>query len=287
MLRIVVTGGGGQLATAIARRAMTSEHSYHFVSSHEVDICDTEALRRALEGVDIVINTAAYTDVEAAEEQASEAHSVNVIGVRNIATLCLQMGIRLIHISTDYVFGGDSERREPYAESDAVAPINVYGRTKAEGEIEALKAPEAIVVRTSWLYAPWGKNFYRTIRRLAESQTEIRVVDDQRGRPTSALSLADMLVTIIELGTYRRMSGTYHFSDCGEATWYDFATEIVRKTSGGRCSVVACRSEERPSKASRPRYSVLATDRIVDECGIELRSWQERLSEVIEYTTNE
>ena len=287
MLRIVITGGGGQLATAIARRAMTSEHSYHFVSSHEVDICDTEALRRAHEGVDIVINTAAYTDVEAAEEQASEAHSVNVIGVRNIATLCLQMGIRLIHISTDYVFGGDSERREPYAESDAVAPINVYGRTKAEGEIEALKAPGAIVVRTSWLYAPWGKNFYRTIRRLAESLTEIRVVDDQRGRPTSALSLADMLVTIIELGTYTRMSGTYHFSDCGEATWYDFATEIVRKTSGGRCSVVACRSEERPSKASRPRYSVLTTDRIVDECGIELRSWQERLSEVIEYTTNE
>lgn len=269
---------------AISRYAATSEHCYRFASSDEVDICDAEALREALVGVDIVINTAAYTDVEAAEENTSDARRVNVLGVRNIAMLCLEMGIRLIHISTDYVFGGDSERRMPYAEGEAVAPINTYGRTKAEGEREALKAPEAIVVRTSWLYAPWGRNFYRTIRCLSESHAEIRVVDDQRGRPTSALSLAEMLVNIIERGTYKRMSGTYHFSDHGEATWYDLAKEIVQMT-GGHCRVVPCSSEERPSKARRPQYSVLSTERIVAECGIELRTWQERLREVIEQTT--
>lgn len=285
MLRILVTGGRGQLAVAISRYAATSEHSYRFASSDEVDICNAEALRKALEGVDIVINTAAYTDVEVAEDNTSDAHSVNVLGVRNLAMLCRQMGIRLIHISTDYVFGGDGARCVPYREDEAVAPINAYGRTKAEGEREALKAPEAIVVRTSWLYAPWGRNFYRTIRRLAESQTEIRVVDDQRGRPTSALSLAEMLVTIIERGIYERMSGTYHFSDRGEATWYDFATEIVQMT-GGSCHVVPCSSAERPSKAQRPHYSVLSTERITSECGIELHSWQERLGEVIKLTTN-
>ena len=282
MLKVVVTGGGGQLATAIERLGKASENSYHITSLEQMDICSVESLSEGLKGADIVVNCAAYTNVEAAEDNAKEAMSVNRDGVRNIATICAERGIKLIHISTDFVFGGDVERTTPYLESDTPAPINIYGRTKAEGECEAMKAPEAIVLRTSWLYAPWGKNFLNTILARAKEGAELRVVDDQRGTPTSALGLAEAIVAIIESGAWRRMSGIYHYSDLGECTWYDFAREILHKANI-KANITPCKSSDWPSKAQRPHYSVLDKSRIANTHIVTLKTWQERLEEVITY----
>ncbi|MEE1148293.1 MAG: dTDP-4-dehydrorhamnose reductase, partial [Alistipes sp.] len=228
MLRIVVTGGGGQLATAIERSAKNSPNNYHITHRAELDICSEDSVAEALEGADIVVNCAAYTNVEAAEDNIAEARAVNRDGVRNIATICHERGIKLIHISTDFVFGGDTERTTPYREEDATSPLNIYGATKAEGEAEALGV-DAIVLRTSWLYAPWGKNFVATILRRATEGAELRVVDDQRGTPTSALGLAEAIVTIIDSGAWQRMQGIYHYSDLGECSWYEFACEILHQ----------------------------------------------------------
>lgn len=282
MLKVVVTGGGGQLATAIERLGKASENSYHITSLEQMDICSVESLSEGLKGADIVVNCAAYTNVEAAEDNAEEAMSVNRDGVRNIATICAERDIKLIHISTDFVFGGDVERTTPYLESDTPAPINVYGRTKAEGEREAMKAPEAIVLRTSWLYAPWGKNFLNTILARAKEGAELRVVDDQRGTPTSALGLAEAIVAIIESGAWRTMTGIYHYSDLGECTWYDFAREILLKANI-KANITPCKSSDWPSKAQRPHYSVLDKSRIATTNVVTLKTWQERLEEVITY----
>ena len=282
MLKVVVTGGGGQLATAIEWLGKASENKYLITSLEQMDICSVESLCEGLKGADIVVNCAAYTNVEAAEDNAEEAMSVNRDGVRNIATICAERDIKLIHISTDFVFGGDVERTTPYLESDTPAPINVYGRTKAEGEREAMKAPEAIVLRTSWLYAPWGKNFLNTILARTKEGAELRVVDDQRGTPTSALGLAEAIVAIIESGAWRTMAGLYHYSDLGECTWYDFAREILLKANI-KANIIPCKSSDWPSKAQRPHYSVLDKSRIASSNIVTLKTWQERLEEVITY----
>lgn len=282
MLKVVVTGGGGQLATAIERLGKASENEYLITTLEQMDICSVESLSEGLKGADIVVNCAAYTNVEAAEDNAEEAMSVNRDGVRNIATICSKRGIKLIHISTDFVFGGDAERRTPYLESDTPAPINVYGRTKAEGECEAMKAPKAIILRTSWLYAPWGKNFLNTILARAKEGAELRVVNDQRGTPTSALGLAEAIVAIIESGAWRTMTGIYHYSDLGECTWYDFAREILHKAKID-ANITPCKSSDWPSKAQRPHYSVLDKSRIATTNVVTLKTWQERLEEVITY----
>lgn len=282
MLKVVVTGGGGQLATAIERLGKASENEYLITTLEKMDICSVESLCEGLKGADIIVNCAAYTNVEAAEDNAEEAMSVNRDGVRNIATICSKRGIKLIHISTDFVFGGDAERTTPYLESDTPAPINVYGRTKAEGEREAMKAPKAIVLRTSWLYAPWGKNFLNTILARAKEGAELRVVNDQQGTPTSALGLAEAIVAIIESGAWRTMSGIYHYSDLGECTWYDFAREILHKAKID-ANITPCKSCDWPSKAQRPQYSVLDKSRIASSKIVTLKTWQERLEEVITY----
>ena len=282
MLKVVVTGGGGQLATAIERLGKASENEYLITTLEQMDICSVESLSEGLKGADVVVNCAAYTNVEAAEDNAEEAMSVNRDGVRNIATICAERDIKLIHISTDFVFGGDVERRTPYLESDTPAPINIYGRTKAEGECEAMKAPEAIVLRTSWLYAPWGKNFLNTILARAREGIELRIVNDQRGTPTSALGLAEAIVAIIESGAWRTMTGIYHYSDLGECTWYDFAREILLKANI-KANITPCKSSDWPSKAQRPHYSVLDKSRIATTNVVTLKTWQERLEEVITY----
>lgn len=282
MLRIVVTGGGGQLATAIAELCRDTANEYIITSMEELDICSAESVARGLKGADIVVNCAAYTNVEAAEDNIRDAQQVNRDGVSNIAVVCHERGIKLIHISTDFVFGGDKQRSTPYREDDEIAPLNTYGATKAEGEAEALKLGDAIVLRTSWLYAPWGKNFVGTILRRAAEGAELRVVDDQRSTPTSALGLAEAIIAIIESGAWQRMQGIYHYSDLGDCTWYEFACEILSK-SGIETRITPCKSSDWPSKAQRPHYSVLDKSRIIECSVVTLKSWQERLQEVITY----
>ena len=282
MLKVIVTGGTGQLATAIAKLCTQSKNSYIITSIEELDICSVESVSRGVQDADIVINCAAYTNVEAAEENIEEATRINRDGVANIAKVARERGIKLIHISTDFVFGGDNERTTPYHEQETPSPINVYGKTKAEGEAEALTAPGAIVLRTSWLYAPWGHNFVNTIIGRARQGAELRVVDDQRGTPTSAISLAQAIIEIIESGAWQTMEGIYHYSDLGESSWYDFAKEIVR-IAEVETRITPCKSSEWQSKAKRPHYSVLDKSRIAKLGIVALKPWQERLREVITY----
>ena len=282
MLKVIVTGGTGQLATAIAKLCTQSKNSYIITSIEELDICSMESVSRGVQDADIVINCAAYTNVEAAEENIEEATRINRDGVANIAKVARERGIKLIHISTDFVFGGDNERTTPYHEQEAPSPINVYGKTKAEGEAAALTAPGAIVLRTSWLYAPWGHNFVNTIIGRARQGAELRVVDDQRGTPTSAISLAQAIIEIIESGAWQTMEGIYHYSDLGESSWYDFAKEILR-IAEVETRITPCKSSEWQSKAKRPHYSVLDKSRIAKLGIVALKPWQERLREVITY----
>lgn len=282
MLKVIVTGGRGQLATAIAKLCTQSKNSYIITSIEELDICSVESVSRGVQDADIVINCAAYTNVETAEENIEEATRINRDGVANIAKVARERGIKLIHISTDFVFGGDNERTTPYHEQEAPSPINVYGKTKAEGEAEALTAPGAIVLRTSWLYAPWGHNFVNTIIGRARQGAELRVVDDQRGTPTSAISLAQAIIEIIESGAWQTMEGIYHYSDLGESSWYDFAKEILR-IAEVETRITPCKSSEWQSKAKRPHYSVLDKSRIAKLGIVALKPWQERLREVITY----
>ena len=281
MRRILVTGGNGQLGEAIRRAAEGSANSYTFATVDELNICNGVEVERYISDnkIDAIINCAAYTDVEGAEDNQEMAYTINSTAVASLAEACKRLNVRLVHISTDYVFGGDAMRRTPYLENDQTAPINVYGASKAEGEVAVIEHC-GIVVRTSWLYAPWGKNFVLTMLRLGKERDEISVVNDQRGTPTSALGLARALVTMVESGALENMHGIYHYSDGGECTWYDFACEIMRQ-AGLKCRVVPCTTAERNMRAARPTYSVLNTERIAVINGIEIAAWQERLREVI------
>ncbi len=281
MRKIVITGGHGQLATAICHVAAASSNEYIALGHRELDSCDAESVERSIEGADVVINCAAYTNVEGAEENINEAFRINHEGVQTLAKLCTKHNATLIHISTDYVFGGDTMRRTPYTECDEPHPINIYGKSKLAGEIEVTTMRRGIVVRTSWLYSPWGNNFCTKIARLIDERDTLRVVNDQHGTPTSALSLASTLIDIIDSGAIESMQGIYHFSDGGSCTWYDFALEIARHKSSG-CTIEPCSSADYPTKAKRPRYSVLDTRRIYAIEGIKMESWQKRLSDVIQ-----
>lgn len=279
MHRVLVTGGGGQLAQAIRWVAKGHDVEVYAPTHAECDITSIESLRHAMQGVDVVINAAAYTNVDGAERNIDEAYMVNVTGARNVALMAQEMGIRLIHISTDYVFGGEENRERPYGESEVTCPINAYGRTKAEGESEVLRH-NGIVVRTSWLYSPWGKNFCRTILRNAKIRNTLRVVDDQCGTPTSAISLARALIGIVERGAYKAMEGIYHYTNMGETTWYAFACEIIARSNIEGCNITPCSSDEWPAEAQRPHYSCLDTERMI-AMGIAMEGWREALEEVI------
>ncbi len=281
MRRVLVTGGNGQLGEAICRAAEGSAHRYTFATIDELDICNGANVERYIieNKTDTIINCAAYTDVEGAEDNINMAYAINSTAVTHMAEVCKRLNVRLIHISTDYVFGGDSERRTPYTESDTTAPLNIYGRSKAEGEVAVIEH-DGIVIRTSWLYAPWGKNFVLTMLRLGRERDEISVVDDQRGTPTSALGLARTLVLMVESGAMETMHGIYHYTDGGECTWHNFACEIMQQ-AGLACRVEPCTSAERNMRAERPAYSVLDTARIAAIKGIDIAPWQERLKEVI------
>lgn len=286
MLNILITGGLGQLGRALIEVSDSSPNRYIALSSSDLDITNKTSVEEQIvrHSADVVINCAAYTDVERAEDEPTEAMRINRDGVATLAEACQRRNIKLIHISTDYVFGGDNSRRSPYTTTDSTAPINSYGHSKAEGERAAIAA-NGIVIRTSWLYAPWGKNFCRTILRIAKENTQISVVDDQRGTPTSVLSLARAITHLVDSGIYTNLSGILHYTDGGECTWREFAEEIVR-LANIECEIKPCTSDERHTKAERPQYSVLdksATEKIE---GIAITPWQEALKECIEQINN-
>jgi dTDP-4-dehydrorhamnose reductase len=241
----------------------------------EIDLTKEETIRAHVrDGITKVINCAAYTDVDGAEKSEALATAINGTGVGALARRCREVGATLVHFGTDYVFDGNA--KAPYPVDAPLAPQGAYGRSKAAGEI-ALRESGArhLYVRTSWLYAPWAKNFVRTIAGAATKRPTLRVVDDQRGRPTSAEHLAATTKALADRG----LEGTWHVTDGGECTWFELAREIVRKT-GAPCTVEPCRSDEWPSPVKRPAYSVLDLSKTEAALGAMPR-WEHNLASVL------
>ncbi|MDZ4688027.1 MAG: dTDP-4-dehydrorhamnose reductase [Planctomycetaceae bacterium] len=279
MTRVAVLGGFGQLGSDVVRRlgerAIALGHA-------DADLTDAAQLAARLEtvGPDIVINCAAYNLVDRAEDEPHAALAVNAVGVRNLATWCRDRDVPLLHVSTDYVFGAEASRRTPHLETDTTGPVSVYGTSKLAGENAVRElCPRHWIVRTCGLYgrhAARGKgNFVETMLRLAEERPELRLVNDQRCTPTSTADLADALIALIESAPY----GTYHATNSGDCTWYEFAQAIFA-AAGLSPRVVPITSAEFAAKARRPDYSVLNCGKLA-ALGITLRPWTEAVAEYV------
>ena len=281
-MNILITGANGQLGNALREASNGSQHRYIFTDVAELDITSDAAVDEIFrqEKIDVVVNCAAYTAVDKAEEEADVADMINHRAVANLAESCAKYNATLIHISTDYIF--DGKATSPYTEDSAPAPLNIYGATKLAGERTIIEAGcSHIIIRTSWLYSQFGHNFCKTMRRLSATESSLRVVCDQVGTPTYAGDLAEVIVHIIESNQLSKC-GTYNFSNEGVCSWYDFAFEIARLSGNTNCVITPCRSEEYPTKALRPRYSVLSKEKIAQTFSIEIAEWQESLKKCIE-----
>ena len=262
MVKVLVTGGRGQLAKCIKMASKRrADLNISFEDSSLFDITNSSQMRVYLsknKGFEFLINCAAYTNVDLAEKNKDKAYQVNAEGAEKLAKLCKEFNIKLVHISTDFVFDGSNTR--PYKETDVPNPSSVYGASKLQGEKNIMERLSSyFIIRTSWLYSEFGSNFVKTILRLADTQKEIKVVSDQIGSPTNAHDLADFLLEIISINSTNY--GTYHFSNTGETSWYGFAEEVFRI-----CNVSAdlrpISSSAYASLANRPKYSVLDTKKV-------------------------
>ena len=284
-MRILVTGAMGQLGREIRRLTESSEHTYIYTDVRaaggvsSLDITDAAAVNAAVQGVDVIVNCAAYTDVNKAESDAEAAHKVNALAPAVLAEAAKAAGAMLIHVSTDYVF--DGQANVPYTEDAARNPLGVYGRTKMEGEDAIVKSGcRYLIFRTSWLYSTTGKNFFLTMSELTASKPELKVVVDQVGTPTYAYDLAYLITYIIEENLLDR-NGVYNYSGEGVCSWYDFATEIC-SLMGHTCRIVPCRSEEYPTPAERPHYSVLDKSKVKRDFGIDIPYWRQSLEMAVQ-----
>ena len=288
-MNVLVTGSNGQLGTELRRLALDSPHHFIFtdinslpgVETVYLDISDRASIDIIAESekVDIIVNCAAYTDVERAESEIDMAMLLNHQAVENLAGAAASRDAALIHISTDYVFSGEGNL--PIREDAVPAPKGVYGSTKLAGEKALQKsACRSVIVRTSWLYSPYGRNFVKTMRSLMRSGRELKVVYDQLGCPTYAADLADALMHIIH-GPRIEGNTIYHYSDEGAVSWYDFA-QAIRELSGYDCRVVPCLTGEYPTKARRPRYSVLDKSAIKRAYRLEIPYWRDSLARCID-----
>lgn len=279
-MNIIVTGANGQLGHEMQRVAKSSNHNYIFTDVadgyEKLDITNIEDIRNMVKknDVDIIVNCAAYTNVDKAESDYDTANLINNTAAGNLATAMKEAGGTLIHISTDYVFQGD--RNTPCQEDWATNPLGVYGKTKLAGEAAiATTGCNNIIIRTAWLYSQWGKNFVKTIQSLTASHDTLKVVFDQVGTPTFAGDLADNIAHIINTGQTNK-TGIYHFSNEGVCSWYDFA-KLICKLSGNTCDINPCYSEEFPSPVKRPHFSVLDKRKIKETFGIKVPYWTDSL----------
>ncbi|MBQ6286797.1 MAG: dTDP-4-dehydrorhamnose reductase [Bacteroidales bacterium] len=283
-MNVLVTGANGQLGSELREVSAGGRDRYIFtdvsslsgVETVFLDITNIEALRIICdsEQVDVIVNCAAYTAVDKAEDDHNGAMLLNSMAVANLAKVAAERNATLIHISTDYVFHGDMT--VPYKEDWPTDPLGVYGSTKLLGEREIAKSGcRSIIFRTAWLYSPFGKNFVKTMRSLTAERDSIKVVFDQVGTPTYARDLACLIVKVISEGLLDK-TGTYHFSDEGAISWYDFAKAIC-ELSGNRCDIRPCHTNEFPSKAERPRFSVLDKTKVKETFGITIPYWRDSL----------
>lgn len=271
----LIVGANGMLARAWKERLDADGVAWTGLDRPAIDITSAESLAAAIpDGTRCVVNCAAFTDVDGCEEHEDAALAVNGFGVGKLAQRCKAVGATLIHYSTDYVFSGDADA--PYPVDAGKGPQSAYGRTKLVGEeLLAKSGCDHRLIRTSWLYAPWANNFVRTMVRLTGRLDEMKVVDDQRGRPTSAEHLAACSKRIVEDGA----SGAYHVTDGGECTWHGFAVEIAR-IAGNTCDIAPCTTDEFPRPARRPAYSVLGLEKTEALVG-PVPDWKDNLADVM------
>lgn len=281
-MRVLVTGAGGQLANELEGRAPL-DGEVVALTEQELDICDAEAVAAAVSRhrPEWIFNAAAYTAVDRAESEAETAYRVNRDGAAILARAAVDAGAKFAHVSTDFVFDGQTTRA--YRPEDPTAPLGVYGASKLAGETAVAEAaPDALIVRTAWVYSPWGGNFLKTMLRLFAERGEVRVVADQIGTPTSASTLADTLWALAKAGA----SGVFHCTDAGVASWYDFAQAIAEDAFGlgmigGQVRVLPIATSDYPTPAQRPAFSVLDKSTTWTLLGAPAPHWRVAMREVL------
>ena len=282
-MRILVTGKNGQLGKSIHKLVTNTEQTDDFVFAgrKELDLSVENNIARYFEDntFDIIINCAAYTAVDKAEEEAVLANQVNHLAVKQLAQIAKTQQAKLIHISTDYVFDGESDK--PYTETDATNPINVYGKTKLAGEqaLKEIMPTDAIIIRTSWVYSEYGNNFVKTMLRLGKERDELSVVSDQIGSPTYATDLANAILDIVQNKTFKEVgqeTQVYHYSNEGEISWYEFAKEIF-ELARVDCKANSINTDQYPTPAQRPAYVVMDKTSINLNYGLSIYHWKPSL----------
>lgn len=294
-MTILVTGANGQLGMEMRIVSRNSVHRYIFadittVPGYEtlyLDITDQDAVCSMVDryAVDAIVNCAAYTNVDKAEEDVALCRALNVDGPAILAGAMKKVGGFLVHVSTDYVFGETADNelvRTPLVEEEECNPQNVYGKTKLEGEL-AIKESGCryMIIRTAWLYSEFGKNFVKTMLALTSTRPQLDVVSDQIGTPTYALDLAEAIYDILENGKTEGNEGIYHYSNEGACSWYDFAKTIAAYAGNTGCEIRPCTSEEYPSPVKRPAYSVLDKTKIKNTFGLTVPQWTDSLKKCL------
>lgn len=288
-MKILCIGKSGQVARALVERSDSDDLDCVCLGRPELDLLSAQSVEAALEAVQpsLVVNAAAYTNVDGAETDTSAAFALNAKAAGQLAELCRVRGLPLIHLSTDYVFDGSGDT--PSRETDQTGPINAYGASKLAGEVAVTDAlAEHVILRTSWVYSPFGSNFVKTMLRLAAERGEASVVDDQIGAPTSALEIADAILSIA-----RRISdqsenapfGTYHFAAAGHASWADVAAfifEIYEQHHGCKIKLKRIPSSDYPTPAKRPKNSRLNTSKMTETFGVTPRDWRLAMAQTVE-----
>ncbi len=282
---ILITGCNGQLGNELrlAIEESNDPNTYYYTDVAELDITDKQAVENYFRDnhIQVVVNCAAYTNVDSAEDNPEITDQINHIAVLNLAKACAQNSAMLIHISTDYVFDGTDNT--PYTESAPTHPLGVYGVTKLKGEEAVVRSGcQYIILRTSWLYSAFGKNFVKTMQRLTSEKETVTVVFDQAGTPTYAPDLANVILAFIKRADTERaiINQTYHFSNEGVCSWYDFSVAI-NEAFGHHCTVLPTHSYEYPSKVTRPSYSVLDKTKIKTTLGIQIPHWKSSMMKCV------
>lgn len=277
----LITGGSGQLGIAVSQELAERGLFFRTTNSQELNITLSSVTSEFIAQFSpkVIVNCAAWTEVDGAENNEDVAFQVNAVGAENVALAAKAIGAKLIHISTDFVFSGN--RETPWQEDDVTNPLSAYGRTKADSEIrvKATYPANSSIVRTAWLYSPWGKNFAKTMTRLAiDGVGEVRVVNDQMGQPTSANDLAKQLV---DLGLSDSLAGTYHGTNAGQGTWFDFAKEIFGLIGADPNRLIPIAASKYPQPAKRPSYSVLSHEAWGKTSVKPMRDWRIALTEAM------
>ena len=276
-MNILVTGANGQLGNEMRKISQVSTNRYVFTDIAELDITHLYSVLQCVveNDIKVIVNCAAYTNVDKAEGDFETADLINNKAVENLAIACKRYDATLIHVSTDYVFQGD--KNTPCREGEPTNPLGIYGQTKLAGEKSIGQVGcKSLIFRTAWLYSAFGNNFVKTMQRLTLEKDQLKVVFDQVGTPTYAGDLATIIYKVIEEGLCEGNEGIYHFSNEGVCSWYDFAVEIAN-LSGNTCHIQPCHSDEFPSKVKRPHFSVLDKTKVKNTFAVQIPYWKDSL----------